>query len=428
MIVRIAGRPSLRGDVTVPGDKSIAHRALMLGAIAHGWTRIAGLSQGEDVASTIRVLGNLGVAITRNGAAALVQGRGLAAFDARGTVLDCGNSGTTIRLMTGILAGMEGAAVLDGDASLRSRPMRRVAEPLGKLGARIALADGGVAPIAVTGSRLQAATCNVDVASAQVKTALIFAALHARGTTRLRGALDSRDHTERMLPLFGGTVELDGADLLIPGEQRLRGAFVRVPGDPSSAAFWMAGATLARNSGVCVRDVSINPGRLAFVRALQRMGATVEVLGNAGGTGEPIGSLQARSSELRGIEIGADDVVGLLDELPLIAVLATQARGRTVVRGAGELRVKESDRIATIVAMLGALGARVEEFEDGFAIEGPQALLGGSVQTHGDHRIAMAAAIAALVADGETVIEDAECASVSYPEFFTTFAELERAA
>ncbi len=428
MIVRIGGNPRLRGEVRVPGDKSIAHRALMLGAIANGWTRIAGLSRGEDVASTIRVLGDLGVAISRNGEAALVQGRGLGAFDAHGAMLDCGNSGTTIRLMTGVLAGMGGSAVLTGDASLQRRPMKRVAEPLAHLGARIELADGGVAPIAISGTQLQAATCDVKVASAQVKTALIFAALHARGTTRLRGALASRDHTERMLPLFGGRVERDGADILIPGEQRLRGAFVRVPGDPSSAAFWIAGAALAPGSDVTVRDISINPTRLGFARALARMGADLTVTGNDDGAGEPIGSLRARSSGLRAIEIGADEVPDLLDELPLLAVLASQAQGRTVVRGAGELRVKESDRIATIVSMLGALGAKVEEFEDGFAIDGPQPLHGGTVQTHGDHRIAMAASIAALIADGETVIEDADCAGVSYPEFFATFAGLESAA
>jgi len=424
--VRIGGNPALRGEVRVPGDKSIAHRALMFGAIAHGWTRVAGLSRGEDVASTIRVLGDLGVAISRNDEGAVVQGRGPAALDARGATLDCGNSGTTIRLLTGLLAGGAGSFVLTGDASLQKRPMRRIAEPLALLGARVALAEGGRAPIAVTGSALRGATVDVAVASAQVKTALIFAALHASGPTRLRGALASRDHTERMLPLFGGRIDWDGDDIVVPGEQRLRGAFVRVPGDPSSAAFWLAGAAIAPGSDVAVRDVSINPTRLGFVRALQRMGANVAIEGSDGG-GEPVGTLRASGGPLRAIAIGADDVPDLLDELPLLAVLATQAAGRTVVRGAAELRVKESDRIATVAEMVRALGGSIEEFEDGFAIEGGQALRGGAVRTHGDHRIAMAAAIAALAASGETTIEDADCASVSYPEFFATFAKLEAA-
>lgn len=427
MIVRIGGNPALRGEVRVPGDKSIAHRALMFGAMAHGWTRVAGLSRGEDVASTIRVLGDLGVAISRNGEAALVQGRGLAALDARGTTLDCGNSGTTIRLMSGVLAGAQGRFVLTGDASLQKRPMRRVAEPLARLGARVALAEGGYAPIAIDGTVLRGATVDVAVASAQVKTAVIFAALHAEGATRLRGALASRDHTERMLPLFGGRLEREGDDIVVPGRQRLRGAFVRVPGDPSSAAFWLAGAAIAPGSDVAVREVSINPTRLGFVRALQRMGAAVAVEGGDGGAEEPIGTLRARGGPLRGIEIGADDVPDLLDELPLLAVLATQAAGRTVVRGAAELRVKESDRIATVVEMVRAFGGSIEEFEDGFAVEGGRPLHGAAVRTHGDHRIAMAGAIAALVASGETVIEDADCAGVSYPEFFSTFAKLEAA-
>ncbi|HEY5258124.1 MAG TPA: 3-phosphoshikimate 1-carboxyvinyltransferase [Candidatus Baltobacteraceae bacterium] len=423
MNVALSGGAPLRGELRVPGDKSIAHRALIFGSLAHGWTRIAGLPRGEDVASTIRALGTLGVAISRNDESAIVMGRGPDALDARGADVDCGNSGTTMRLLMGALAGGRTRVRLTGDASLSKRPMRRVSGPLAELGARVHLALGDRAPLEVEGTPLAGANCELKLPSAQVKSALLLAALRARGTTRLTGMLDSRDHTERMLPMFGARLESRDGEIVVEGGQRLRGAFVRVPGDASSAAFWIAAGSVVPGALLRLRDVGVNPTRLGFVRALTRMGAKISVLPLAR-EGEPVADITVEYAPLHAIELTAADVPDLIDELPLLAVVATQATGRTVVRGASELRVKESDRIEAVARFLRAMGATIETFDDGFAIEGPQALHGAKVQPQDDHRIAMAGAVAGLVATGETIVADAECASVSYPEFFDTLGQL----
>jgi 3-phosphoshikimate 1-carboxyvinyltransferase len=420
MNVELTSAEALRGTIRVPGDKSIAHRALLFGAIANGWTRIAGVPRSADVSATIRALGNCGVQIQRNEEAVIVNGGGREALRAAGTTIDCANSGTTMRLLMGVLAAQAGTVRLTGDASLSRRPMRRIAEPLQRMGAHVQLSGNGVAPLDFTGSTsLHGIDYELPVASAQLKSALLLAGLAANGRTRLRGKLRSRDHTERMLPRFGATLHVSDDEIAVEGGQRLRGTFVEVPGDPSSAAVWIAAALVTPHSDLTIADVSLNPTRTGFIDVVRRMGAQIETTLRRSQP-EPIGSVRVRSSALRGITLGAEDVPAIIDELPLLAVLATQAHGRTEVRGAAELRVKESDRIDAIAAALHAMGAEIEEHEDGFTIEGPQQLRGASVDPRGDHRIAMCGAIAALAANGTTTVLDAECVGVSYPSFFGT--------
>lgn len=421
--LRIARTDRLHGTIAVPGDKSIGHRTLILGALARGWTRIVGLPGNADVGATADALIACGVSIQKNGDVAIVHGMGHDSLDAQGGRVDCMNSGTSMRLLSGVLAGTRSNAVLVGDASLSRRPMRRISEPLQKMGAKIELSENGTAPIRITGTKLHAAEHILKVPSAQVKSALILAGLYAEGTTVVRGEIASRDHTERLLPVFGGHVEARGDALFVQGGQELHGAFVRVPGDPSSAAFWMAAAVLVPDGDIVLRNVGANPTRWGFVDILLRMGARLDIESERHDA-EPIATLRARTSELRAVEIGGAEAANAIDELPLLAVVATQAEGTTVVRDARELRVKESDRIEGVAQMLRALGGEIETFDDGFAITGPQRLRGGFVQPHGDHRIAMAASIAALVADGECALDDPSCAAVSYPTFYSTLAEL----
>jgi len=426
--IRVGHTEHLRGTISVPGDKSIAHRALMLGALAHGWTRVVGLPRNADVGATIDALAACGVLIQRNAEAAIVQGCGFESLRPNGADIDCANSGTTMRLLTGIIAGADCApVVLTGDASLSRRPMRRVAEPLAKMGAEILLSEQGTPPIRITPKRLRGADHDLKVPSAQVKTALIFAGLFAEGTTRIGGAIVSRDHTERMLPVFGVRIETEttktGEALVVPGGQKLEGAFVRVPGDPSSAAFWIAAGLIVNNADIVLRGIGANPSRFAFIDIVRRMGANIEVDFERM-VPEPVATLRIRSSQLNAAVIEASEVASAIDELPLLAILATQARGTTVVHNARELRVKESDRIESVASMLRALGGEIETFDDGFAIDGPQQLHGGRIESHDDHRIAMAGSVAALVAKGECEIAGASSASVSYPAFFSTLAQL----
>lgn len=422
--VLIGRAKALQGVARVPGDKSIAHRALICGALANGWTRITGVPRNADVSATIRALGGLGVQIQRNDDAVIVNGSGREAWNVAGATIDCANSGTTMRVLMGVLAAMPGPVRLVGDASLSRRPMRRLADPLQRMGARMSLSEGGVAPLEISGSaKLNAIDYELALPSAQLKTALLFAGLAAEGRTRLRGRVDSRDHTERMLPRFGASIEVSADEIAIDGGQQLHGIFLEIPGDPSSAAFWIAAALITPDSEIELRDVSLNATRSGFIDVLQRMGARVQTQLRRREP-EPVGTIHVRSSDLRALVLEERDVPSLIDELPLLAVLATQAEGVTVVRGARELRVKESDRIDAIAAVLRAMGAQVETFDDGFAIAGPQSLHGALVDPCGDHRIAMAAAIAALNARGQTQIRDAQCVGVSYPGFFTTLLEL----
>jgi 3-phosphoshikimate 1-carboxyvinyltransferase len=414
---RVRPASVFQGKVILPGDKSISHRALIFGALAHGRTEITHLLESGDVHSTRGCLEALGVEIRREGDQTIVFGRGEQGLRKPTATLDCGNSGTTIRLLMGVLAGQGFDTTLTGDDSLKRRPMKRVAAPLRKMGARIELAGENFAPITVHGQQLHGVSHELEVASAQVKTALLLAGLSAEGITQVRGEIGSRDHTERLLPYFGAKLDWRGEAISIAGGQRLEGARVEVPGDPSSAAFWMAGAALVRGGEVEISRMSLNPTRIGFLKVLERMGARIEKsLTQA--EPEPIGNIRVCFSELRGTKVAPQEVPSLIDEIPVLAVLATQAEGRTEIRGAGELRVKESDRIEAVARNLRAMGVRLETFEDGLAIEGPQQLQGAEIHSYGDHRIAMAFAIAALVARGETVIRGVECVAISYPSFF----------
>lgn len=416
---------ALRGRLTVPGDKSIAHRALLFAALASGRTRIAGLPNGHDVRSTRHCLEQLGVEIDAVEDDIVIDGHG-GAFRQPDVPLDCGNSGTTMRLLAGILAATDLDVTLDGDASLRKRPMRRIAAPLMTMGASIDLAEGLHAPVHVRGSaQLQGFRYELPVNSAQVKGALVFAALRAHGTTVLGGALRSRDHSERMLPAFGGSIIARDGTLSIEGKQSLRAPeqTLTIPGDLSSAAYWIAAATIVPHSRVEIASVGLNPTRLGFIDVLRRMGAAITLVPH-GFSAEPIGSIVTEYAPLRGTIVEGDEVPDLIDELPLLAIVASFAEGTTHVRGAEELRYKESDRIEAIVRGGRNIGMQIEPFPDGFAVTGPASLKGGTIDAMSDHRIAMAFAIAGLGTPEPIGISGADSVAISYPEFFSTLDAL----
>jgi 3-phosphoshikimate 1-carboxyvinyltransferase len=418
--LRIAPAPRFRGRFTLPGDKSISHRLAILGALAEGESTLGNFSTARDCASTLRCLAALGVEVRRREEEVVIAGRGPAGLKAAGAPLDAGNSGSTLRMLAGLVAGRPFRTVLDGDASLRRRPMERVAEPLRAMGAAVATTEGRP-PLAIDGGPLHGIRWDLRVASAQVKTAVLLAGLQAEGTTAVREPLPSRDHTERLLPVFG--VEVGGRDgaASVSGGRTLRPARLTVPGDVSSAAFLVVAALIRPGSEARIDGVSLNPRRTAFLDVLRRMGAAIET-GVERADPEPVGWIAARSSDLRGTTVAAVDVPALIDELPILAVAAAHAAGTFSVSGAAELRAKESDRITTLCEGLRRMGARVEERPDGFTIEGGGPLKGAAVRSHGDHRIAMALAVAALAAEGETEIEDAECAAVSFPGFYEVLA------
>ena len=416
-------RGGLRGTATVPGDKSLAHRALLLGALAEGTTEVTGFPGGADVLSTLGAVRALGAGAGRNGDTVRVEGRG-AALGGTDVALDCGNSGTTMRLGAGLIAGGSGVVTLDGDASLRRRPMERVAEPLRAMGSRVDTTDGH-APMAVAGGRLTAIDWTLPVASAQVKSAVLLAGLRARGTTRVREPLPSRDHTERLLGHFGVTVARKGDAVSVEGGHRLRAAAVPLPGDPSSAAFVIVAALLVAGSEVHVRDVGLNPTRTGAFAVLRRMGATIEATDSRIVAGEPWGTLHVRGGALRGTAIAPAEVPGAIDELPVLCVAAALAEGETVVRGAAELRVKESDRIAAL-EQLRLCGVEVETRADGLTVRGTggRPLRAARIDPRGDHRIAMAFAVAGLAAAGGIEVLDPGCVEVSFPGFFACLARL----
>jgi len=416
---------NLRGEAAVPGDKSISHRALILAAIAEGACRIEGLATGADVRSTASCLRALGVRIESDGDATVVHGAGLHGLRPPAGTLDCGNSGTTMRLLAGVLAGSGVGGVLDGDASLRRRPMGRVLDPLRAMGAEAAAVDGR-APLRIApGARLRGMHHDLPVASAQVKSALLLAGLWAEGGTSVREPARSRDHTERMLRAFGAPIAVGEAIAIAPPGAPLRApATLRIPGDPSSAAFLLGAALLVPGGDVTVVHVDANPTRTGFLDVLERMGAAIARTPAGEAAGDPVATLRARHAPLRATTVGPGEIPALVDEVPLLALLATQAIGTTEIRGAGELRVKESDRIATTAAGLSALGARVEELPDGLRIHGPTPLVGREVESHGDHRIAMTLALAGLAAQGQTTVRGAACVDVSFPGFFERLAGL----
>jgi 3-phosphoshikimate 1-carboxyvinyltransferase len=416
----------LGGDFTPPPDKSITHRALMLAAIASGVSRIEHPLQTGDCVSTRRCLESLGVAIEPEGRGLVVRGVGLRGFREPDRLLDAENSGTTMRLLSGLLAGQPLMAVLTGDQSLRGRPMARVVEPLRAMGARIEGREGGrFAPLCfLPGSgELSPLDWAIPVPSAQVKSCLLLAALRASGSSCLRGKVESRDHSERMLGALGVRLQAAAGELRVHPSSALPGFEVRVPGDISSAAFSIAAALISHGTLV-VRACGINPTRCGFLEVARRMGASVRIVPSGESLGEPAGSIEISSGELRGTTVAAREVPELIDEVPLLAVLGLFARGVTEVHGAEELRHKESDRLAQIAAMAERLGGRIEVFADGFSVEGPQALRSGAVDPHGDHRIAMAAAVASAGISGGVRVQGFECARVSYPDFARDFAAL----
>lgn len=414
----------LKGRVAVPGDKSIAHRALLCGALANGWTRICGIPPSADVAATLRAINACGVQSQRNGDVVIVHGLGPQAWRQDAGVIDCANSGTTMRLLMGALCGIGVAATLAGDESLSRRPMLRVAQPLRAMGARITVSSDGSAPVRIEPSNtLSGVEIELSTPSAQIKSALLFAGLFASGRTTLFGRVDSRDHSERMLPQFGARIECGPGRIMLEGGAPLHGAFIEVPGDASSAAFWIAAALVTPGSELLVERVSLNQTRTGFIRVLKRMGALIETR-VARTQPEPIGCVRVTAGRMHATDVLPQDIPQMIDELPVLAVLATQAHGTTTVRGASELRVKESDRIANVAQMLRAFGAEVETFDDGFRIAGPQRLRAARIDPHGDHRVAMSAAVAAMCAADQTTISQAECVAISYPSFFSTLAEL----
>ena len=413
LVVSPAGR--LRGRVRVPGDKSISHRAALIGALARGDTVIHDFLRADDCLHTVSCLRALGVGIEDEGSRLIVRGMG-PRWRAPMTPLDAGNSGTTMRLLAGILAGQPFQTELTGDASLRTRPMDRIVEPLSRMGARIvASGDGRFPPLRISGGSLRGITYTLPVASAQVKSAVLLAGLLAEGPTTVVEPTPTRDHTERMLATFGAPIRRDG-DRVSVTAAALRGHEVRVCGDISSAAFLLAAAAGMPGSELTVEHVGLNPTRTGFLDVLRALGAEVDVRQTGEDTGEPVGAVTVRGRRLRGVRIGGSLIPRVIDELPVLCVIATAAEGETVISDAAELRVKESDRIAVIARGLRALGGEVEERPDGLTVYGSP-LHGGRVASAGDHRIAMAFAVAGLLAGGPVTVEGAESIAVSFPAF-----------
>lgn len=416
--------PSLKGTIQVPGDKSISHRAIMFGAMASGVTKVEGFLLGDDCLSTISCFRKLGVEITLTGQQVTISSKGKEEWKEPAEVLDTGNSGTTTRLMLGILAGTSFHSVMAGDESIAKRPMKRIVNPLRQMGADIrGRQDGQYTPLAVQGTKLTAINYTMPVASAQVKSAILLAALNAEGKTVVTEPVPSRDHTEIMLEHFGAELSRQDGKIEIQGGQKLSAADVQVPGDISSAAFMIGAALMTENSEVTLTNVGINPTRTGILDVIENMGASYEIE-ELPVEGERAANITIRSSQLKSTEIGGELIPRLIDEIPLIALLATQAEGSTVIKDAEELRVKETDRIAAVVAELSKMGANIEATEDGMIINGPTPLTGANMDSYGDHRLGMMAAVAALKAEGTVSIQDPDCISVSYPDFINQLNSL----
>ncbi len=426
------GRP-LKGTIAVPGDKSVTHRAIILTALAEGLSQVTDYCRGEDCLNTMRAFQSLGVRIEETPERLTVHGKGMWGLTEPFGPIDCGNSGTGIRLMAGLLAGQDFFTVLTGDESIRRRPMGRVVKPLRAMGATIAGRKGGeLAPLAITGTRLKGMSYESPVASAQIKSSLLFASLYAAGLTTISEPRLSRDHTERMFAYFGIPFHRDGCTVRIEGRPSIRwsGKTVVVPGDLSAAAFFIVGASIVPDSDVTVLSVGMNPTRTGLLDILRQMGAHIEVLNPREEAGEPVADLRVRSMPLRGVQIGPEQIPQTIDEFPILCVAAAVADGETVITGAEELRVKESDRIATMAAELRAMGARIEERPDGMVIQGlgrkgaNGTLTGATCASHGDHRVAMSVAIGALTAAQPTQIQDTVCIETSFPNFDRKLLEL----
>jgi len=426
-IVRALPAKGLKGEMRVPGDKSISHRSVFFGSIAEGTTEVTGFLEGEDNLSTISAFRLMGVDIIRDGDRVTIKGKGFNGLLEPSDIIDAGNSGTTTRLLTGLLSSLPFFSVITGDASLKKRPMKRVVEPLLKMGASIAgRKDASLLPLAITGRKLKGIRFESPIASAQLKSAILLAGLSADGETTVVEPEKSRDHTERMLGLFGADIKVSGNAVSIRSTNTLTGCKIDVPGDISSAAFFMVGAALTGESELLIRDAGLNPTRVGIIDILKKMGVAVQATGLREVSGEPAGDLLIRGSRLKGAEISGHELLPAIDEFPIICVAAAFAEGTTTIAGAGELRVKESDRIAVMSECLSAIGVKNEERPDGIVIQGTggRQVKGGSIKSHGDHRIAMAMAMAALNSIDGIQIEGAESVDVSFPGFFSALGKV----
>ncbi|WP_445329613.1 3-phosphoshikimate 1-carboxyvinyltransferase [Viridibacillus sp. FSL R5-0888] len=412
-------KPTLRGKITVPGDKSVSHRSIMFGGIAKGRTTVSGFLLGDDCLNTIACFRKLGVQIELDGTNVVIESNGMATWQEPTDILYTGNSGTTTRLMLGLLAGSNVHTVLNGDESIAKRPMKRVINPLREMGAKITgRMDGQFTPLAIQGTKLQAIDYTMPVASAQVKSAILLAGINAEGTTVIREKEVSRDHTERMLRQFGAEITNEDGIVSLKGGQQLTATHVAVPGDISSAAFFLVAGTIAKNSEITLENVGLNHTRTGIIEVLQEMNANMSIEIDDESSSEPTGTITVSTSELQGTTIGGDVIPRLIDEIPILALLATQANGQTVIKDAEELKVKETDRITAVVDELKKLGADIVATDDGMIINGPTPLTGSTIRTYGDHRIGMMGAIAALITKGAIELDDADCIAVSYPTFF----------
>lgn len=408
----------LSGIVKVPGDKSISHRAVMLGAISQGITEIEGFLHAQDCLSTIRCVKDLGIEVELKGSLVVIEGRGLDGMQEPSGILDVGNSGTTIRLLAGILAGQAFTTFIQGDSSISSRPMARVTKPLQEMGAIILGRDGAnQTPLAIRGGSLKPFAYRTPIASAQVKSALLLAGLYTPGWTEIQEPFQSRNHTELMLRAFGAKLECQGSISRIKGRPVLQGKKVVVPGDLSSAAFFLVAALIVPDSSIILENVGLNPTRDGVIEVLKAMGGRIRIYNQREVAGELMGSLEVETSELHGITIGGSLIPRLIDEIPVLAVAALFARGVTEIRDAAELKVKESNRINAIAQGLLRLGARIEELPDGLRIHGGVPLRGNTCDSCHDHRIAMSLAVAGLAAEGETIIENSQAVDISFPQF-----------
>ena len=412
-------QPSLKGTIRIPGDKSVSHRSIMFGAIAEGTTTVEGFLQSDDCLSTIDCFQKLGVDVSIEVEKVTIKSDGITNWKEPDEILYTGNSGTTTRLMLGILAGSSVSSVLMGDESIQKRPMRRVTDPLKQMSAKlIGRENGEFTPIAVEGTKLQAIRYKMPVASAQVKSAILLAALNAEGETIVEEFETSRDHTEKMLKHFGATITIDDKTIRLQGGQKLTGTHVVVPGDISSAAFFLVAGAIVPNSKLTLTNVGLNETRTGIMDVLQAMGASYTVNDSENDSHEEMGTIEIESSTLVGTEIGGELIPRLIDEIPIIALLATQANGKTIISNAEELKVKETNRIDAVVNELKKLGANITATDDGMIIEGPTKLHGGDLLTYGDHRIGMMGAVASLITSEPVTIDNARCIAVSYPTFF----------
>lgn len=423
--MQLSKKKHLKGTITVPGDKSISHRAVMFGSLAKGTTEITHFLEGADCLSTIGCFRSMGIGIERTSDAILVHGKGLHGLQKPEKMLDCGNSGTTTRLVSGILAAQPFDVTLTGDASIQTRPMRRIMTPLSQMGADITSLKGNdCAPLHIAGTSLKGIHYQSPVASAQVKSCVLLAGLYTQGVTSVTEPTLSRNHTEIMLNYFGADVTSKGTTATITPEPALEGRQVKVPGDISSAAYFIAAAMLVPDSEVLLKNVGINPTRDGILRVFKEMGADITYLNENCDNGEATADLLVRSSSLHGVTVGGDIIPALIDEIPMIAVAAAFAEGTTVIKDASELKVKESNRIDTVVTNLKAMGCDIEAADDGMIIHGGRQLHGAVIDTKKDHRIAMSFAIGALAADGVTEIRDADCVTISYPDFYKDIERL----